>query len=329
MVNLLRAVNGFSTGHPPSLVNGTVRFFNRWQTVSAVLRKKIDAGAGIPPSMLQLQQFWLQLQTCTRDWAADTYGILPDITLSSRRVINGQEAQQKLEAETGFYFSAKTSPGLAGVAMDSVGAIRNAAVRMDQDTESLGDASPLFLKLLAEQAGLELAGKVASTVIKTGEGVTSSADPVGATGRFDTSSRYLLVEFQLKLGEEVSRIWLAFAFEFMQQFAVSSQRAAAEQKANTRGNSQRSLSNSILASTTMLDAVLDRLPLTIGECAKLEVGTVLPLAGADAARLSLSANTINGSVDIGTGELGVWKRQRALKLKTPISENFAQEIVDS
>ena len=282
--------------------------------MSAVLRKKIDAGAGIPPSIMRLQQFWLQLQACTRDWAADTYGILPDITLSSRRVINGQEAQQKLDAETGFYFSAKTSPGLAGVAMDAVGAIRNASVRMDQDAESLGDASPLFLKLLAEQAGLELGGQVAATVIKTGEGVTSSADPAGAIGRFDASSRYLLVEFQLKLGEEVSCIWLAFAFEFMQQFAVSSQRA---------------LSNSILASTTMLDAVLDRLPLTIGECAKLEVGTVLPLAGADAGRLSLSANTINGSVDIGTGELGVWKRQRALKLRTPISENFAQEIVDS
>jgi hypothetical protein len=69
--------------------------------------------------------------------------------------------------------------------------------------------------------------------------------------------------------------------------------------------------------------------MTIGECAKIEVGTVLPLAGADAGRLSLSANTINGSVDIGTGELGVWKCQRALKLRTPNSENFAQEIVDS
>lgn len=297
--------------------------------MSAVLRKKIDAGAGIPPSIMQLQQFWLQLQTCTRNWAADTYGILPDVTQSSRRVVTGQQAQKKLETETGFYFAAKTSPGLAGIAMDAAGAIRNAAVRMNQDAESLGDASPLFLKLLAEQAGLDLGGQVAATVIKTGEGVTSTADPAGAVGSFDSNSRYLLVEYQLKLDDEVSSIWFAFAFEFMQQFTVSTKRAAAEQKANARGHSQRSLSNSILASTTTLDAVLDRLALTIGECAKLEVGTVLPLAGADASRLSLTADTVNGSVDIGSGELGVWKRQKALKLKTPISESFAQEIVDS
>jgi len=297
--------------------------------VSAVLRKKIDAGAGIPPSILRLQHFWLQLLTCTRSWAADTYEIQPEMTLRSRRVVDGPQALQKLESETGFYFSAKTSPGLAGIAIDMAGAIRNAATRMGQDAGSLGDASPLFLKLLAEQAGLELGRGIAVTLLKTGDSVASSADPAGAAGRFDAASRYLMVECELQLGEEVSRVWLAFAFEFMQQFAVSSQRAAAEQKANSRNHSQRSLSNSILASTTTLDAVLDRLTLTIGECAKLEVGAILPLAGADAGRLSLSADTINGCVDIGSGELGVWKRQRALKLTTQISESFAQEIVDS
>jgi flagellar motor switch protein FliM len=106
-------------------------------------------------------------------------------------------------------------------------------------------------------------------------------------------------------------------------------RDAADNKAQARHHSRKSLSDSVLASTTTLDAVLDRLSLTIGECAKLEVGTVLPLSGADAGKLSLSADTLNGCVDIGSGELGVWKRQRALKLTTPISENFAQEIVDS
>ncbi|WP_084331799.1 FliM/FliN family flagellar motor C-terminal domain-containing protein [Hyphomonas adhaerens] len=329
MVNLPRAVNGFSTGHPPSLVNGTVRFFNRWQTVSAVLRKKIDAGAGIPPSIMQLQHFWLQLQACTQDWAADTYGIRPEVSLASRRVVNGQEAQQKLEAESGFYYSAATSPGLAGIALDAAGSIRNAAVRMNQDIESLGDASPLFLKLLAEQAGLELCHQVTADLFDAEEGASSAPDPSGAAGRFETSSRYLLLEYRLQMDDEVSSVWFAYFFEFIQQYVISSQRAASDRKGQGRHQSQRSLNNSILASTTMLDAVLDRLSLTIGECAKLEVGTVLPLAGADGGRLSLSADTINGCVDIGTGELGVWKRQRALKLKTPISKTFAQEIVDS
>ena len=297
--------------------------------MSAVLRKKIDSGAGVPPSILQLQQFWLQMQACTRDWAASTYGMVPVITLSGRWTVNGHEAQQKLEEETGFYFSAEVSPGLAGLAIDSAGAVRNAAVRMGQDVESLTDASPLFLKLLAEQAGLDLWKLVAGNLFKAGKegGVISDAGP--AAGRFDAASRYLLVEYQLQLDEEVSRVWLAFPFEFMQQFARTSLRAVADQKARARHHSQKTLSDSVLASTMALDAVLDRLSLTIGDCAKLEVGTVLTLSSADARKLSLSADTMNGRVDIGSGELGVWKRQRALRLKTPISENFAQEIVES
>jgi hypothetical protein len=110
--------------------------------------------------MLRLQSFWLKLQTCTREWAADTYGIQPDITLASRRTVSGVEARQTLDQEAGFFFSANLSPGLAGLALDSAGAVRNAAVRMDQDVDSLADASPLFLKLLAEQAGLDLAQSV-------------------------------------------------------------------------------------------------------------------------------------------------------------------------
>ena len=297
--------------------------------MSAVLRKKIDSGAGIPPSILQLQQFWLQMQACTRDWAAGAYGMVPTITLTGRRTVNGSEARRKLEEETGFYFSAEASPGLAGLAIDSIGAVRNAAVRMGQDVESVTDASPLFLKLLAEQAGADLWELVAGNLLKAGKGGAPLSDAGAAAGRFDVAGRYILVEYQLQLGEEISRVWFALSFEFMQQFARTSLRAAADQKAQARHHSQKTLSDSIMASTMTLDAVLDRVPLTIGDCAKLEVGTILPLSGADARKLSLSADTMNGSVDIGSGELGVWKRQRALRLMTPISESFVQEIVES
>ena len=278
---------------------------------------------------MQLQRFWLQLQACARDWAADTYGILPDISLSSRRAVSGLAALQKFEEETGFFFAASASPGLAAIALDSAGAVRNAAVRMDQDVDSLADASPLFLKLLAEQAGLSLAQDVVSGLFKSEKGVVPASDPSGAVGGFAAGTRYLLVEYKLQMDGESSNIWFAFDFDFLQKYAAASLQDAADHKARARHHSRKSLSDSVLASTTTLDAVLDRLALTIGDCAKLEIGTVLPLTGADAGRLSLSADTLNGCVDIGSGELGVWKRQRALKLKTPISEGFAQEIVDS
>jgi len=297
--------------------------------VSAVLRKKIESGAGIPPSILQLQQFWLQLQMRTCDWARETYGTDASITLGTRRVVNGQDAQRTLDAEIPFYFSGEASPGLCAMAIDSAGAIRNAAARMNQDADSLADASPLFLKLLAEQAAIVLWGNVSGGLLNTRASKSSPiADPKFAAGKFDTSSRYLQVEYQLQLDEQVSRVWFALSFDFMQQFARDSLRHIADQKVQARHHSQKTLSDSVRASTITLDAVLDRMSLTIGECSKLEVGTILPLSGADAGKLSLSADTINGSVDIGSGELGVWKRQRALKLRTPILDSFAQEIAD-
>jgi flagellar motor switch/type III secretory pathway protein FliN len=276
-----------------------------------------------------MRQFWQQLQTRTRDWASKTYGSLPDITLTGRRVVNGVDAQHMLEHEVTFYFAAESSPGLAGIAIDTAGAVRNAATRMNQDVASITDASPLFLKLLAEQAGADLWREVSASLMQAGKGAASLTDPVGAAGRFDAANRYLQIEFQLRVEGENSHVWFFFPFDFMQEFARKSLRAAADQKAQARHHSQKTLSDSVRASTMTLDAVLERLSLTIGECAKLEIGAVLPLSGADAGKLSLTAETINGSVDIGSGELGVWKRQRALKLSTPIAVSFMQEIAES
>ena len=297
--------------------------------MSAVLRKKIEAGAGVPPSILQLQQFWLQLRARTREWAKDTYGGEVDAILGACRVVNGKVAQQLLDGETAFYFADTASPGLSAVAIDNAGAIRHAAVRMHQDADSITDASPLFLKLLAEQAALSLWRMIAGDVLHTSvDGLSPLVDPGSADGPFDPADRFLLVECRLQFGEDLSKVWYAFPFEFMLQYARDCARRAADQKAQARHHSQKALSDSVLASTLPLDAVLERLTLTIGECSRLEVGSILPLADADAAKLSLSADTINGRVDIGSGELGVWKRQRAVRLNTPISDSFAQEMAD-
>ena len=75
-----------------------------------------------------------------------------------------------------------------------------------------------------------------------------------------------------------------------------------------------------------LDGVLERLTLSIGECSRFEVGQLIALPDVDTTRVSLQAETVNGSVDIGQCEMGVWKRQRALKLKTPILEPFTREL---
>ena len=86
------------------------------------------------------------------------------------------------------------------------------------------------------------------------------------------------------------------------------------------------LRNSVRHSAIRLDAVLAKLPLTLGACSRLEVGQVLELPGTESGRLSLYAETMNGNVAISQGELGVWKGHRALKLSEPLLDSFIKEI---
>lgn len=298
--------------------------------MSSVLRKKIESGAGVPPSILQMQAFWEQLLSRTDDWARGAFGAETQPIVSSRKVISSRAAGALSENPFTLFFAADVSPGLCAIALDERCAIQCAAARLHQDAAGLEGASSLFLKLLSEQPTIALWHLFASGMAD--HNVTKSQSPhveaSGVAGGLEATSRYLEVELSLTFDGQTSQIRLLYFVDYMQRFARTHARQLEERKARACSQSPKSLSESVRASAISLDAVLDRMTLTIGECSQLEIGSVLPLTSADAGRLSLCAETVNGSVDIGTGELGVWKRQRAVKLHTPISESFAREIVE-
>ncbi|WP_299951503.1 FliM/FliN family flagellar motor C-terminal domain-containing protein [Hyphomonas sp. BRH_c22] len=298
--------------------------------MSAVLRKKIESGAGIPPSILQMQEFWEQLLSKADDWARNAFDAETQPIVSCRKVIGGRAASALLEKPFTLFFAADVSPGLCAIALDERCAIQCAATRLHQDAAGLEGASSLFLKLLSEQPTITLWQKFASGMPdhNTTKSHTPQVEASGAAGALDATSRYLEVELTLTFDGQASHIKLLYFVDYMQRYARTYVRQLAERKAKACSQSPKSLSDSVRASAIALDAVLDRMTLTIGECSQLEIGRVLPLTKADAGRLFLSAETVNGSVDIGTGALGVWKRQRAVKLHTPISESFAREIVE-
>ena len=298
--------------------------------MSSVLRKKIESGAGVPPSILQMQEFWEQLLSKTDDWARDAFGIETQPIVSSRKVIGGRAANALLENPFTLFFAADVSPGLCAVAMDERCAIQCAATRLHQDAAGLEGASALFLKLLSEQPTLSLWQQFAAGMAdhNTQMQKPPQVEASGVAGGLDATSRYLEVDLTLTFDGQTSQIKVLYFLDYMQRYARTYVRQLAERKSKACSQSPKSLSDSVRASAIALDAVLDHMTLTIGECSQLEIGNVLPLNSADAGRLSLSAETVNGSVDIGSGELGVWKRQRAVKLHTPISESFAREIVE-
>ncbi|MFN7180738.1 hypothetical protein [Hyphomonas sp.] len=296
--------------------------------MSSVLRKKIDAGAGIPPTILQYQEFWDMLQAKIAAWIFDTYGVEAKPAPEVRKVVPGNVAAAQLEASQSLVFNSRISPGLCAVAVDTAGAAMNAGVRLAQGDDPMEGASALFLKLLFEAPGLSLWRSLAASLeghIPT-PGHAPLSDYAGAAGGFDPVHRYLMIGFGFARGETRGRLWLVFDNDFVMHHALAAQDQAGARRGGSNARDTDALRASVRTSTIRLDGVLERLQMTIGQCSRLEIGQILPLAEADTARITLQAETVNGSVAIGVAEMGVWKRQRALKLNTPILEPFTREL---
>lgn len=295
--------------------------------MSSVLRKKIEAGAGIPPTILQYQDFWDLLQLKVGVWLFDALGVESKPAFEARRVVPGNVARSQLEGLQSLVFNSKHSPGLCGVGLDEAGAALNAGQRLQQTGDDFAGASALFLKLLFETPGVSLWRSVASQL--EGHNPTTPHAPMSdypaAAGGFDPTQRYLTIGFSFAAGAARARLWLVFHLDYVLRHALEAQDKASERRSASE-HGQQALRASVRASTITLDGVLDRLPMTIGECSRLEVGQLLPLPEADAGRVTLLAETVNGSVAVGQAEMGVWKRQRALKLTTEILEPFTREL---
>lgn len=307
--------------------------------MSSVLRKKIKAAGGIPPKILQCAPFWAALKSATAQWGSQAFSheLHPQVIL--RQVLAGRQAQAVLAERFSFVPFAPQPGALRAVSIDRAGAARYAARRLHQETAGLQSASDLFLKLMAEQPAQAL-WKAIAEAISTGArpaGAIAITDPVNAPDALDPNERYLLTGLSLTAegaedgwllegGDEPPEVQLLFKLDHVHQFV-----RVEEQRANTPtegpGPAGRNvLRNSVRHSAIRLDAVLEKLPLTLGACSRLEVGQVLELPGTESGRLSLYAETMNGNVAISQGELGVWKGHRALKLSEPLLDSFIKEI---
>ena len=296
--------------------------------MSSVLRKKIDAGAGIPPTILKFSEFWDPMQLRVASWLFDTFGEDLKVHPETRRVVPGNTAANQLDGSLHFVFNGKTSPGLCAIAVDELAASANTRLRLNQGAESLEGVSPLFQKLLFEGPAFGLWRLLAAGLNNHAANISHApfAELSQAVGGFDPANRYLVVGYHVALASGPIRFSIFFNLDYVQQLANESTIHAALQRATASSSSKGALRESVKLSTIRVEGVLDRITMTIGDCSRLEVGQLLSLPDVDTARVSLQAETVNGFVDIGHCEMGVWKRQRALKLKTPILEPFTREL---
>jgi flagellar motor switch protein FliM len=84
----------------------------------------------------------------------------------------------------------------------------------------------------------------------------------------------------------------------------------------------------VRTSAISIDAVIDRMKISIGDCSRLEVDQIIVLNAGAREQVTLTAETMSGALDFGKGRMGVWKNNRAVQVSAPVSPAFLENIAD-
>jgi len=292
--------------------------------LSAVLRKKLESSGGVPPRVLQNKPFWTTLERTISSWLN---GVLQDegeLRLQSREVSPGAALADDLFGAYVYGFQNPACEFVVAVSIDNLVASRFAAQKMQKEASSLAEAPQLFLQLLLEVPAKTLSEEVASAFAMVGE-EGELPEPTTFEG-MSIEGNCLVVYFLCDLEGQAFRIGVALSLDAVlaltHSAGVDSPGGGTAGKTGAERLSQPRVQNS----SVQLNVVLDRLPMTIADCLRLEEGAVIELPGTDRSKLTVTAKTVEGPVDIAEGELGVWKHQRAVRLKSSIDPAFLQEV---
>ena len=147
------------------------------------------------------------------------------------------------------------------------------------------------------------------------------------TTPLEPSSRFVLVEMEMHVDDESFSV--GFLTKLEQFLELHAERVRMIRSgASALGNSPTTLKNSVRKSFMDVEAIIERLDMTVAQCYRLEIGQEIDLPDAKRESVRLIAKTLTGNEEIARGELGVWKQNRALKLSTPVSESFLRNTVD-
>lgn len=281
--------------------------------MSAVLKKKVSLATGVPPTIREGKAFWSVVTGAIEEWLLESVKIEGVAAIEKYRVLTGRSALEYVSAKQPFFFSKKASEGLAAFIVDDHIMAANAASRMKSTVESFHGTPPVFLKLLFEPQAQNFLSMLNKALIPVRAGTkppkleNAIGDAVHAVGGFAPTHRYVDVTIKCDLMGRPAKLHLMFDLAY----AVN---ACRNHGGRARTGGKQRPPASVLQSKITVDAVLDRLQISIGDCSRLDVGDVVPLGSADISKLKLSTQTIDGHFDIGDGTLGSFRSHRAIKL---------------
>lgn len=292
--------------------------------MTTVLRKKLESSGGLPPRVLKNRSFWMTLESVIAKWLDEIVGGENKVRLQSREVCRGKALPDDLFGAYLYGFESVAEEFIVAVSVDNLIAARVAAAKMEQDPAELAEAPQLFLQLLLESSahGLSLAAATAFGMVnEDGEGPESVAFDA-----LEVEGNCLLVYYLCDIDGQAVRIGIALKLERALALAKSADDGIANAESEDGPVSQSLSQPRVQNSSVCLEIILDRIPMNIADCVRLKPGSIIPLPGTSQSKLTVAAKTVDGPVDVAQGELGVWKHQRAVKLKSNIDQAFIQEV---
>lgn len=294
--------------------------------MSEGLRKKLKLATGLAPSLLDHRSLWSALEAAVERWGHTNLPETASIASTQLCKVSSQDALARLNDFQKTYFRCSDSPVLAAIAFDDAAVSVIAANRLGGDDQSAEDAPHLLTKLLAEQSGIQLWQSLSSHPVVGGDARCSitGAEPMDVAGGFESESSYIFADYTIALTGRLALVRIVFeANSFADRALDMVQPVPAGQR---QMKHRKMLRESVRSSGIRLNAVLETMEMTIGDCARLEAGDTIEMPGIDLTTLLLCTETTNGQIRICDAELGTWKQHRAVRINGAVSEGFARKM---
>ena len=297
--------------------------------MTSVLEKKMASNTRLPPSLLGYQDYWEVLEDHISRWMLATFEIECQPDTEIRVNIDAKAATELIGERNGYVIGDSDAVLPRAIWFSPSITTRYAAERLGDKPEKLAGTSPIFLRLICETPTSELVKRVSEWLVlsTTSPALLDPADIAYTSSPLEPTDRFVHTEVAMHVDDESYKV--GFLVELDRFLQLHTERVRAIRSgASALGSSSATLKNSVRASYLDIEAIIERLDMTVAECSRLEIGQEIDLPDANRQSIRLVAKTLTGDEEIATGELGVWKHNRAFKLSTPVSESFLRNTVD-
>ncbi len=302
------------------------------------LARKLRAGAKVPSQISSMESFWQDISNAIGQTVDAVLDKSCQVSLKQQEVVSGLEHLANDDAGESACFVYDLGTSVRGVQMVIASGedwARYLAGEMLGDSDGASELPQTLALLLGEEFAISL-GRQLGPLVNRVE-ILEDEEPQIALHKASLEIeqfehlkkiKTLGSTFEIEIEEKTYALTIFIDYAVLLEISAEMALAGEKEQANDDPETLKRLQSIIHGTPVPLNVVLEQLPMTIGECSRIEVGAEFALPGVSLSALKLFAKTNNGDVEIATGALGVWKQFRAIKLSQSVDKNFVMTIGD-